>query len=70
MFRIARQTRLSRVLGLGPAAAIAVVWAFLWAWALAGVAGPLSTLPGVGGAARSQVEQRASRPGAGRPAYG
>jgi hypothetical protein len=50
MFQVARRSRLSRALGLGPAVAIVLAWAFLWAWVLAGVVAPLSRLPALEGA--------------------
>jgi hypothetical protein len=59
LLRIARRNRFSRALDLGPAAAIVLVWAFLWAWALAGVVAPLSRLPGLDGRGRAPVEERA-----------
>ncbi len=55
MTNLARPRR--AVLDLGPAALIVVVWAFLWAWMIAGVIAPLSRVPELGGSAR--VEQRA-----------
>jgi len=59
MFENARRSRLSRAIDLGPAAAIVLVWALLWAWALAGVMAPLSSIPGLDGRGRASIEARA-----------
>ena len=58
MFHAARKNRLSRALDVGPAIAIVLVCALLWAWALAGVVAPLSRIPGAEGV-RAAAEQRA-----------
>ncbi len=55
MTNLARPRR--AVLDLGPAALIVVVWAFLWAWMIAGVIAPLSRVPDLGGAARAAARR-------------
>jgi hypothetical protein len=59
MFDTTRRSRLSRALDLGPAAAIVLVWALLWAWAIVGVMAPLSNLPGLDGRGRAALQERA-----------
>jgi hypothetical protein len=56
MLRIIRSR--PSALDLGPAALIVLVWAFLWAWVLAGVVLPLSRVHGAVERS-SAVEERA-----------